>query len=84
MAASKNQRSGPKQAPRKRFCEQGHEQVPVLYTDRGFLWVCGCVGYEPIDIKAPYKQIPAQGLPGKKRDGVKSRGARLMEDGEWL
>ena len=52
MSTSKNQRSGPRQRSRKRYCPQGHEQtrvkrVPVVGAVR-LLWLCECDGYAPI------------------------------------
>ena len=35
MAASKNQRSGPKQKPKVKLCRQGHELTAVWYATRG-------------------------------------------------
>lgn len=46
MAASKNQRSGPKAAQRKHYCGKGHElervKVVPVFGHAGMFWRCEC------------------------------------------
>lgn len=49
--ASKNQRSGPKQAQKPNLCAQGHERTWVNIAARGrknMRPLCSCDGYAPI------------------------------------
>lgn len=79
--AAKSQRSGPKLKQKIERCSKGHEifrikRVPVIGKALMFS-TCDC-SFTPIDVKAPYQQIKPDGLPGKKRDGVKGGKVKLQ------
>ncbi len=75
---SKNQRVGEKQKHADRLCPKGHKIVDVLHVPvKGharMMYVCEC-NYIPINVQSPYQTRKDSGVPGKKRDPVKSKGS---------
>jgi hypothetical protein len=80
---SKNQRAGVKQKQIKRVCGKGHELETVLYVPlkgkRKLLEVCNCnrvwADKDSYTDPGAYLTRKPDGIPGKARDSVKSKGA---------
>ena len=75
---SKNQRTGEKQIHAPRLCYKGHNIVDVMFMPvigrAKMMYVCEC-NYAPINTSTPYQTRKDSGVPGKKRDAVKSKGS---------
>ena len=75
---SKNQRTGEKQVHAARLCYKGHNIVDVMFIPvKGharMMHVCEC-SYIPINTSTPYQTRKDSGVPGKKRDPIKSKGS---------
>jgi hypothetical protein len=81
---SKNQRAGVKQKQKIRLCGKGHAFETVRYVPlkgrEKLLDVCACNrvwadATKPYQDPGPYATIKPDGVPGKARDSVKSKGA---------
>ncbi len=66
MAASKNQRSGPKRKPRPIMGACGCELTPVLVAGTGMKYLCTHSGYQPLNPSLPWKTRVCRNKAGGK------------------